>query len=368
MEIVGHQAEIVRRIYSEFIAGKSLTAIARELQRDRVATARGGRWRTSTIGGILGNPVYIGKIEHGGEVLPGQHEAIIDGETWKRAAALLSGRTTRRGRPPKGSHLFKGGMLRCGQCGEAMVPRTRSDWEYYYCNGGGTFGKEFCAQAAVGRAVIDGAVFDYFAQVGLDISATRQQLEATRNRKRAEVGALRANAEHEAQLSAERLARVRRDYQDGKLAADDWAEQREQLEGEHNAAQAEAERLRASEADAETENPFGDAEEEVLCQLTEIRRAIAGEITDAEGVDAVRAALARLFKAFVIHPPADALLAVARSGEALMVGPDGREAFALEPVLRDEVLAGFDGRGFPQLRREPLQQAESKERNPSPSR
>jgi hypothetical protein len=97
----------------------------------------------------------------------------------------------------------------------------------------------------------------------------------------------------------------------------------------------------------------------VLERLADIRRAIAGEITDADGVDAVRAALARLFKGFVIHPPADTLKAVARSGEALMVGPEGREEFALEPVLRDEVLAGFDGQGFPQLRREPLGQAEN---------
>ena len=95
----------------------------------------------------------------------------------------------------------------------------------------------------------------------------------------------------------------------------------------------------------------------MLRRLTEIRRAVAGEITDAQGVDAVRAALARLFKGFVIHPPADALLAVARRREALLVGPEGRERFALEPVLRDEVLAGFDGRGFPRLRREPLAQA-----------
>lgn len=97
----------------------------------------------------------------------------------------------------------------------------------------------------------------------------------------------------------------------------------------------------------------------MLRRLTEIRRAVAGEITDAQGVDAVRAALARLFKGFVIHPPAHALKAVARSGNALLVGPEGREQFALEPVLHEDVLAGFDGRGFPQLRREPLGQAEN---------
>ncbi len=153
------------------------------------------------------------------------------------------------------------------------------------------------------------------------MAATQEQVDSARGRRLEEIRALRANAEQEAQLAAERLARVRRDYQDGKLAPDDWAEQREQLEGERKAAEAEAKRLGASEREAATEIPFGDAEEDVLRRLTEIRRAVAGEITDAQGVDAVRAALARLFKGFVIHPPADALLAVARSGEALLVAP-----------------------------------------------
>jgi hypothetical protein len=79
----------------------------------------------------------------------------------------------------------------------------------------------------------------------------------------------------------------------------------------------------------------------------------------AKGVDAARAALGALFKGFVLHPPADALLAVARSGEAVLVGPEGAEEFALEPVLQEDVLAGLDGKGFPVLHRVPLGQAEN---------
>jgi site-specific DNA recombinase len=356
---VPHEAKVVRRIFSEFAAGRSVTAIARGLRADGIPTQRGGMWRQPTVSQILANPTYAGLVPYKGERLPGTHEPLVDQRTWERTVALLNARTTRRGRPPKGRHLFTGGMLRCGQCGEAMVPRTLdAGRELYYCAGRAQQGKEYCSVKPIDRGLLDGAVFDYFAQVGLDVAATQEQVDSARGRRLEEIRALRANAEQEAQLAAERLARVRRDYQDGKLAPDDWAEQREQLEGERDAAEAEPERLSASEREAETGNPlFGDAEEEVLRRLTEIRRAVAGEISDADGVDAVRAALARLFKGFVIHPPADALMAVARSGEALMVGPEGREQFALEPVLRDQVLAGFDGRGFPQLRREPLGQA-----------
>ena len=75
----------------------------------------------------------------------------------------------------------------------------------------------------------------------------KSRVDSARGRRLEEIRTLRANAEQEAQLAAERLARVRRDYQDGKLAPDDWAEQREQLEGERKAAEAEAKRLGASE-------------------------------------------------------------------------------------------------------------------------
>ena len=129
LEIVGHQAEIVCRIFSEFIAGKLQTKIARDLQREGVPTSEGGKWGPSTIVGILTNPVHIGKVRHNGEVFPGLHEGIIDEKTWQQAADLVAARPERRGRPSKGQHLFRGGMLRCGECGGAMVPRTRRQRE-----------------------------------------------------------------------------------------------------------------------------------------------------------------------------------------------------------------------------------------------
>ena len=49
-----------------------------------------------------------------------------------------------------------------------------------------------------------------------------------------------------------------------------------------------------------------------------------------------------------------------------MVGPEGAEKFAIEPVLREDALEGLDARGFPLLRREPLGQAEEKTRVGSP--
>jgi site-specific DNA recombinase len=156
LAVIPHEAEVVRRIFAEFLSGSALKAIAIGLNASDIKTSRDGRWRGSSIKGILSNPLYIGRVRYGGEEFPGQHEAIIDPETWAKAQAQLTARSQYRGkgrgRPPAGNHLFRKGMLRCGECGEAMVPRTNRGHtgqasEDYYCNGRLSFGPDFCSVA-----------------------------------------------------------------------------------------------------------------------------------------------------------------------------------------------------------------------------
>jgi hypothetical protein len=265
-------------------------------------------------------------------------------------------------------------MLRCGQCGEAIVTRTNGGYELYYCNGRSKLGKEFCDMPHIRRAVIDTAVYSYFESVGLDIEATRHQLAESRDLKLAEVRALFAEAEREAQRARERLDRVRRDYQDGKLQADDWGEQRDQLTEEQGAAEAEACRLRDQEQEVTNWGELRDVEADVLRQLSEIRSAIAGEITDPDSLDAVRAAFSRLFERLILHPsgsdwytppevPTEDDEEQPSINDSLRVGSAGM-VMSIELVARETAIAGYKG-FHPILRREPLSQ---KAHVPSPSR
>ena len=56
------EADIVKRIYKEFIGGKSISKIVKELNNDKVPTKKGysGGWNTSTISRILKNEKYSG--------------------------------------------------------------------------------------------------------------------------------------------------------------------------------------------------------------------------------------------------------------------------------------------------------------------
>jgi hypothetical protein len=335
-----------------------LSAIARGLYHDGVPTLRGGPWRQSTVSGILRNPVYVGRIRYDGEVFAGQHEPLIDEDTWQRVQDLLDARPQKgRGRPPVGLHLFRGGMLRC-ECGEAMVPRTNGGYQMYYCNGRSKLSRDFCDMPHLRRAEIDQAVYRYFEQVALDVEATRRTIMDARDRKLAEVRALLEQAEHQARRADERLTRVRRDYADGRIEAEDWREFRVELGSERDAARAEVDRLAAQHDEVESWGELRDAEVDTLRMLSEIRAAIAGEIRTAAGLDAVRAAFARTFDAFIVRRRAP------RVHVELILEPE----LVIEPVVRERAIEGYSENLRPILRREALSQAGNNQRVGLPQR
>jgi hypothetical protein len=164
---------------------------------------------------------------------------------------------------------------------------------------------------------------------------------------------LRAQAEREEREAVARLARVRRDYQDGKLDAADWREQREQLTEEQQAAQAKLAHLVERERGLVEGGPLKDAEAATLARIAEIRAAIAGEVAAAADVEAVRAALVRLFERFhigrVITQDADL------QAETVEVEfADGSARYTILPEPRASVIEALGIGWQPILRQEAL--------------
>jgi site-specific DNA recombinase len=366
--IVPHEAEIVRRIWAEFAAGQATTAIARHLEADGLPTMKGGPWRQGTVNGIVRNLVYTGVVPYRGEYLPGVHEPIIDEGTAEKVASLLTARPkAKRGRPHKGRHLFRGGLLRC-ECGGPMVPRTNGGYELYYCDNRWKREPGFCNMKTVRRAVVDNAVFNYFERVGLDLEATRKQLGDEHGRKADEARELLTDAGRRERAAEDALKRVRRAFQEGKIEADDWADQRPELSEDFETAKAETTQRRQALGEIEQDDLLADAEQETLERLADIRRAIAGEIEDAEGVEAVRAALTRLFERFTLHPRDGASYGPQRRGEA-SEGPDRAPVLdaadlSIELWIRDSVLEGYEGLFQPVLAREGLSVQKTREGSP----
>jgi DNA invertase Pin-like site-specific DNA recombinase len=359
------QVPTVERIFRELRAGRSQLAITRDLSRDGVPTATGeGKWHQGTVHRIARNPIYKGMVIHRGEVRPGQHEAIIKPELWDEVNAILDSRATQlsgksRGRPSLGSHLFRKGMLRC-VCGETMLPRTNRKkakdgseylYEVYICSGR-NLDLESCAMLPIKRPILDLSVYRYFEQVGLDIEATRDQLIGARDARLTESCALLEQAKSEEQRAEESLTRIRRDYTRDKITAEDWSEFKEDLTQELNGARAQFSRFARQVREIEAWGGIQDAERDVLMKLTEIRQAMVGDIKNAEGVEAVRAALLRLFEGFRLRKPI--------AGESVHVDLLQRGGgLMIDPIPQEQGIEGYSTGMLPIFRREPLYSAEN---------
>jgi len=139
------QAGIVRGIFADYLAGKGIVTIARELSAAGVRTRRGSSPSNRWVRYLLRNPVYIGKIRwsrdgkidyvHGAEkdsdsaiLIDGDFEPIIDAAIFEAVQKKLDRRAadlpyTRRDEPV--SWMLKG-LVRCSSCGSTLVYQALS--------------------------------------------------------------------------------------------------------------------------------------------------------------------------------------------------------------------------------------------------
>jgi len=76
-KVFPQEAAVVKRIFKWYAQGEHFPWIARRLQADNIPTKLGGKWRPSTLGGMLNNPFYTGQVEFDGCLITGRHDSII---------------------------------------------------------------------------------------------------------------------------------------------------------------------------------------------------------------------------------------------------------------------------------------------------
>jgi len=165
------EADIVRRIYGEFIEGKSINNIVGRLNLDRVPTKKGfsGGWNISTVSKILKNERYMGqwawkKSKGVRDPLTGKRKSvarpesewlssyredlvIIDKERWQKAQKRWEeikgswpiGKRTRDKSTKQQSYVHSNpayllsGIMKCHSCGGAIVLISGKGSGYYGC-------------------------------------------------------------------------------------------------------------------------------------------------------------------------------------------------------------------------------------------
>lgn len=85
------QAQTVKEIYSLYLKGLSLQAIADDLNSRGIVTDRGNTWVKQSVSVILKNDFYIGIITHGSVKKDGNHKGIVNKITFGKVQAKLKG-------------------------------------------------------------------------------------------------------------------------------------------------------------------------------------------------------------------------------------------------------------------------------------
>ena len=129
---------IVKRIFQRYLEIQSPTMIARELNADGIKTKLGKEWDKPHIYRILNNHTYIGEVFYSNQLFPGEHEAIIDADTWRMTRKFLNANDRIKTRTHDKTYIAPlRGILRCGHCGGLMTPvksrRWGREYHYYHC-------------------------------------------------------------------------------------------------------------------------------------------------------------------------------------------------------------------------------------------
>lgn len=165
---------IVKRIFAEFIGGKSFTEIANSLNDDKIQTPSKltnksnatSQWRDTTVRGILNNISYCGHLlQH--KTIPlglcdkrrqsvpkeetilvkNTHEAIISIEDFELAKKKLLSKTSNKTR--QSTYLYSN-VLYCMDCGSKMHKKTNTKGEkYYICGTANKKGIKFCSRNTI---------------------------------------------------------------------------------------------------------------------------------------------------------------------------------------------------------------------------
>lgn len=219
-EIDEEQAVIIRRIFTEYLAGKSLLDIAKGLTVDGIPTARGKtNWSSARIQSILTNEKYKGDAllqktyiadciskkskKNNGELpmyyVENNHPAIIERVIFDRVQEEISRRNSKRKVKQVGTKTELGKysskyalseILYCGNCG---TPYRRCTWSkngkkkiVWRCISRLDYGKKYCKDSpSIEESVLHNAIAEAITQKAqmenADVDRIRRHIEMYQN-------------------------------------------------------------------------------------------------------------------------------------------------------------------------------------------
>ena len=166
----------VREVFRIYIEKQSLRLACLELAERGIhlkrwitegGKTRGGKpFNTNTLSRIIQNPLCIGMIWAGEEMVEASHPAILEREVWLRANEVLEQNRRREGPSFANRHRYLlRGLLKCGRCGSTMAfvisgAKNAKRYSSYLCQRAFKEGAWACPQARAPMRVIEGPVVE----------------------------------------------------------------------------------------------------------------------------------------------------------------------------------------------------------------
>lgn len=268
--IVPEEAEIIRKVFNDYISGKGFLSIAKSLNDMGIRTHRGNKIENRTIEYWLNNPVYIGKIRWNPNgrlsrnyasdtaiISDGTHTPIIDIEIWEQSQRKMKAQKAkfRKYYNPDRIDLshWLTGIVRCEKCGSVLS------------NQGGFFGcsnrsRGLCAGVGyIKTSKLDKIVFDILKEVTLP--NVKLEFAETEILKPSKIN-------DEEKIIGTKIRRLEYRLERVKLAYEDGTDTLEEYKSSKKSILYEIENLKKSLAKVKGEHP----KEEVQINKKELRR------------------------------------------------------------------------------------------------
>lgn len=284
LEVDPYAAEVVRRIYRMYQNGFGCTVICRTLNEDEIPCpakykkevlktnyvwdSGKGLWTSSTVSGILKNPVYTGAVvirKHERpsyklkykkaipleemELVPDAHEAIISKEEFDRVQQIRKGRRVSYFDKNNEPHKYVG-LLFCGKCKTAMRKRylaSHKDYDGYMCGFHQKQGQNYCELNHITFEKLDELVVFAINQQLKQMKMDMKNLETQIRQKQPELDGKIAKLQAKIERNLEYRKRAYEQFMDEVLSKEEYLELKQMYETENQKYQKELSELNHEE-------------------------------------------------------------------------------------------------------------------------
>ena len=178
--IVPEEAEIVRMIFNMYLSGMGRNAIVKKLMELDIPCKNGGNWSESTVWKMLQNEKYAGdlllqktfvvdhiskkKQKNTGELpqylIEGNHEAIIDRDTFQRVQEEIARRRKKHTPTPSTAPTYEfTKKIICEQCGKYYRRKILSGGKVVWiCSTFNRLGKAHCSSQQIPEEILKGMI------------------------------------------------------------------------------------------------------------------------------------------------------------------------------------------------------------------